>query len=364
MNRIEYDNIIAFHPGYYLKDMLEAWNMTQDEFAKRLDTSGKTVSKLLNGKINLTEEMALSIATVFGTSVTLWLNLNKNFIEKKLEIEKRKRENRQAEVAEKLDYNFFLNLGVVDAVCTPEEKVCELQKFLHVANLATLERNDFLVQTRDSEVLLDTDYFRNANAWVQTALSIEDKTEVEKFSMKKIKKALPEIRRMTGKSPEEVYPRLKRTLADCGIAFVMLPKLGECDICGAVKWDSREKVIMAVNEKSEYRDQFWYTIFHELGNVLEKKVAMLLVSDEEQKLADASDLRREVNEKANQFACDMMISHDKFEAFLEKNQFDKESITAFAKKAGIDPGIVVGQLQRKRILSYHTGLNVLRQKME
>lgn len=33
MNKIEYDNIIAFHPGYYLKDMLEAWNMTQDEFA-------------------------------------------------------------------------------------------------------------------------------------------------------------------------------------------------------------------------------------------------------------------------------------------------------------------------------------------
>lgn len=71
-----------------------------------------------------------------------------------------------------------------------------------------------------------------------------------------------------------------------------------------------------------------------------------------------------MNEKANQFACDMMISHDKFEAFLEKKQFDKESITAFAKKAGIDPGIVVGQLQKKRILSYHTGLNVLRQKME
>lgn len=82
MNKIEYDNIIAFHPGYYLKDMLKAWNMTQDEFAKRLDTTGKTVSKLLNGKINLTEEMALSISMVSGTSVDLWLNLNKNYIEK------------------------------------------------------------------------------------------------------------------------------------------------------------------------------------------------------------------------------------------------------------------------------------------
>ena len=48
------------------------------------------MSDLVNGRINLTGEMALKLSSVFGTSETMWLNLNKNYIEKKLEIEKKK----------------------------------------------------------------------------------------------------------------------------------------------------------------------------------------------------------------------------------------------------------------------------------
>ena len=54
MNKVEHDNIIAFHPGYVIKDILEGEGMSQDELSKRLGTSAKTVSKLINGKIDLT----------------------------------------------------------------------------------------------------------------------------------------------------------------------------------------------------------------------------------------------------------------------------------------------------------------------
>ena len=89
MNKIEYEELIAFHPGYYRKDYIEEQGITQEEFAKRLQTTPKYVSNLVNGRINLTDEMALKMSSVFGTSETMWLNLNKNYIEKKLEIEKR-----------------------------------------------------------------------------------------------------------------------------------------------------------------------------------------------------------------------------------------------------------------------------------
>ena len=35
--------------------------MSQDELSKRLGTSAKTVSKLINGKIDLTREMAMKL---------------------------------------------------------------------------------------------------------------------------------------------------------------------------------------------------------------------------------------------------------------------------------------------------------------
>lgn len=255
-----------------------------------------------------------------------------------------------------------MNLGVVRLAQTADEKVRELQRFLRIANLATLERGDFLVPSLDGTE--GADYFRNANAWVQTALSLENGIEVERFNMRKLKETLPEVRRMTERMPKEAYPELKERMAACGVAFVMLPKLGDCDICGMVKWEDREKVIMAVNEKNEYRDQSWFSIFYELGNILQKKIAMLLVNDEKQRLVKTSNLRMEVDEKANEFACDILISQEQFYSFIEKNRFDESSVTEFANKTGIDPGIVVGRLQRERLISYQTALNALRQRNE
>lgn len=36
MNKIEYENISAFHPGFYIGDLIKDLEMTQDEFAKRI----------------------------------------------------------------------------------------------------------------------------------------------------------------------------------------------------------------------------------------------------------------------------------------------------------------------------------------
>ena len=38
MNKIEYEELIAFHPGYYVKDYIEDQGITQEELAKRLQT--------------------------------------------------------------------------------------------------------------------------------------------------------------------------------------------------------------------------------------------------------------------------------------------------------------------------------------
>ena len=79
---IEYQELIAFHPGYYVKDYIDEQGITQEELAKRLQTTPKYISDLVNGRINLTDEMVLKLSIVFGTSTKLWLNLNQKYIEK------------------------------------------------------------------------------------------------------------------------------------------------------------------------------------------------------------------------------------------------------------------------------------------
>ena len=91
MVKLEYKNQIAFHPGYYIKEILEYEGTSQAELASRLQISEKDMSELLHGKTDLSDEMAMNLSIVFGTSVSLWLNLNQKYLAKKLEIERKNR---------------------------------------------------------------------------------------------------------------------------------------------------------------------------------------------------------------------------------------------------------------------------------
>ena len=43
---VEYHDKIAFHPGYYIKEIVEESGLTQEDFAKRLGTTPKNLCVL------------------------------------------------------------------------------------------------------------------------------------------------------------------------------------------------------------------------------------------------------------------------------------------------------------------------------
>ena len=184
MNKIEYEELIAFHPGYYVKDYIEDQGITQEELAKRLRTTPKYVSDLVNGRINLTDEMVLKLSIVFGTSTTMWLNLNQKYIEKKLEIEKRIQLDKECELVRQIEYKFWVELGLAKATRVATEKVMELQRYFKVSSLSVLSERDFLVQYRTSVPEVTDVNVINANAWVQTAINIGSGMDVEPYDKK------------------------------------------------------------------------------------------------------------------------------------------------------------------------------------
>ncbi|WP_295293655.1 helix-turn-helix domain-containing protein [Veillonella sp.] len=58
-NYIEYNNKMAFHPGYYIQELVEDSGLTQEDFAKRLDTTPKNLSLLIRGEQNLSIDIAV-----------------------------------------------------------------------------------------------------------------------------------------------------------------------------------------------------------------------------------------------------------------------------------------------------------------
>ena len=78
----EYKDIVAFHPGYYIADIIDDMEISQNEFATRMGTTAKTLSKLINGQANISNDLAKKLSVMLGTSVEVWQNLQNTYDQK------------------------------------------------------------------------------------------------------------------------------------------------------------------------------------------------------------------------------------------------------------------------------------------
>ena len=83
----EYKDIVAFHPGYYIADIIDDMEISQNEFATRMGTTVETLSKLINGQANISNDLAKKLSVMLGTSVEVWQNLQNTYDQKLLEIQ-------------------------------------------------------------------------------------------------------------------------------------------------------------------------------------------------------------------------------------------------------------------------------------
>lgn len=64
------------HPGLMVNNLcLKPLNLSVTDAAKALKVTRPTLSKLLNGHIGISPEMAVRLSIVFNTSAEFWVNL-------------------------------------------------------------------------------------------------------------------------------------------------------------------------------------------------------------------------------------------------------------------------------------------------
>jgi addiction module HigA family antidote len=62
-------------PSEVLEDLLECNNLGITEAAKLLDVSRVTLSRLVNGRQDLSTDMAQRLGRLFGNGAAIWINL-------------------------------------------------------------------------------------------------------------------------------------------------------------------------------------------------------------------------------------------------------------------------------------------------
>lgn len=350
----EYKNLSAFHPGYYISELIEDMEMTQGELAKRLDTSPVTISKIINGNMSLSDEMMIKLSIMFGISIKTWMNLQKSYDEKIAEIEKEKRIDGDISVLSQIDYTYFEKIGAVPKEKKALNRITNLCVFFKISSLSILKKKEFLTNFRTAIPNPTEKNIINANAWLQTAQSISYSMQTKPFDEQYLRDHIDEIRNMTVQNIAVSYPRLCEIFNNAGVKFILLPPLKCCGINGAVKWINSETVILAMNNRGLSADKFWFSLLHEIEHVLQKKVTITF-------LATDGNIDDEFERKADEFAQNKLIPKKAYYDFLESGRYTEDSIMLFANEQNVHPGIVVGRLQRDGYIQYYQ-FNNLKEK--
>jgi len=332
-------NIIATPPGATIREQLLDRSLSQKEFAARMGMSEKHISKLINGDVQLTPDVAVRLEMVLGIPAKFWSNLEAIYREKLVKANAENEMDADIELARKLPYKEMAENGWVPETKKPQEKVINLRKYFEVVRLGILQNSQItriacrrLSETEKSDYALI--------AWAQKAKLDARNIATDPIDIKNLSAILAEIRAMTMMNPVDFCPRLIKILAKCGVALVFLPHIGGSFLHGATFYDGN-KIVVGLTVRGRDADKFWFSLFHELAHILYGHIGQAEGTTEDDEIA------------ADEFARNTLIAQDDFDSFTSNHDFSKEAIVRFANLIKVDCGIVVGRLQKEGWIKYN-----------
>lgn len=330
-------SFIAIPPGYTIKEQLEDRSLKQKEFAERMEMSEKHISKLINGEVLLTTDMALRLEMVLGIPCEFWMNLEAIYREKLAKVEAENQMEEDIEIALKFPYNQMALMDWVPKTTTKVDKVINLRKFFEVNRLGLLIENPNLnVLYRRMGENEKSDYA--LMAWAQKAKLEARNLKTLPIHISGLGKHITEFRKMTKEKPEIFCEKLVQILANHGVTVVFLPHIGGSFLHGATFYD-KNKIVLGLTVRGKDADRFWFSFFHEIGHIILKHIDM--------------DYYDAMENEANFFAQTTLIPQREYEEFISANDFTEKRIMDFSNFIEIDAGIVVGRLQKENYISYN-----------
>ncbi|MDE7384082.1 MAG: ImmA/IrrE family metallo-endopeptidase [Treponemataceae bacterium] len=324
---------IATAPGATIKEQLSNRGMSQKEFAIRMDMTEKHISRLINGEVILTPDVANRLEMVLGIPARFWNNLESIYREKILLAEEENRMDKDIALEINYPYAEMENNGWVEKTSVATEKVRNLRKYFEVTELAILQNNNFCQRVACRKLSHTEKSDIGFLVWLQRVRIESRSKETDAINNKLLKENLAEIRKLTCKAPDDFCETLDSLLSSCGIALMYVPHLKGSGIQGATFSDGN-RIVIGMTTRCKDADRFWFSLFHEIGHILLGHLNKAAeITDTEEKEADA-------------FARNALIPSDLYKSFVADNSFSKNSITLFARTVDIAPGIVLGRLQK------------------
>lgn len=349
----------ASPPGQLLQELLERYDISARELARRCGRTPKVFTEIVQGKGPVEPETALQLERVLDVPASLWMALESHY---------RLHLAREAEASNLSDCAWVDNFptrtlferGFISCRTKGPELALELLRFFGAGNFKALKSR--IEQLLAADLRTSPAYgnqLESLAAWLRIGEIVAEKMNPPEFDGNAFKQALRNARALTRKPIAEALPLLRDHCARAGVVFVFEPALGKIATSGASCWLSPRRALIQQSGRYRSDDHFWFTFYHECAHLLLHSRKQVFI-DVMQGKGSASMAQEN---EANAWAADFLIPAAAMRRFIRSFEGGEEEILDFAEDIGIAPGIVVGQLQHNGIVGFKD-MNHLRQRFE
>lgn len=324
-------------PGHVMAQLLESRGWSQQEFAGRMGYTLKHVRDLMNGRAAITAETAMRLESVLGESAQWWLGQEMTFRQQSVRRDSAVTPESIANWLKDLPLKQMINWGWVERRPTQEEQAKACLQFFSVGSLAAWHE----MYSKPVESLAA---FRAASAramrlgavaaWLRKGEMEASAIRARPWNKLTFKVALTAIRELTKEpEPERFLPELEARCADSGVAFVHLRTPEGCPVNGATRFLTADKAMLLLSFRHLRDDVFWFSFFHEAAH---------LILHPERTILEVPAATSAQEHEASSFAEEVLIPEPERHRLRMLNSPSR--ILAFARRIGISPGLVLGQL--------------------
>lgn len=341
---------VVTHPGKLLLSEIGRLDMKQKELALRTGVSEKHISTIINGTKDISASFARKLDVALGAESGTWAKHQAEYDHYMAQLEEENGITEDEFVILKSMHeivNFFLAQGIMHNHCGDSEKVIQLRQTLRVNNLSVIPQITYNASYR-AQVKTSTNVDPYVLfAWLRLCEIYTESVSLDTpYSRELLIGSIAEIKEILFEhDPNEAIRKLKVIFAKCGITFEVVKHFRGAPVQGFIKPTEKGTVILCLTIRGKKADRFWFTLFHEIGH--------LVNGDLNTRFVDFNSVQSETEAKADIFARDTLIDPDLFRAFVASGEYHTlKDIKRFSQTVGVPYWVTIGRLHNDEWLDW------------
>ena len=342
-------------PGDSIRSLMYRRGVTPHHLARHLDGGIDTLRNIFHGTLAIDHETAKALSVNLGGTTAFWLARQENYEQALADAVESLEESEAEEWLRQVLTSGVRPRGRLNEVARRKE----LRRRMAFYSVGTKRAwNVRYGNLREETRYRTSPSFASADGplslWLRQGELEAELVSTQAWNPDELQERLGAIRKLSKISrPTRFLPKLQALCAEAGIAVVFVRAPRGCRVSGASRLLTPEKGLILVSFRFRSDDQFWFTIFHEIGHLILHQ-GMTFVDDER------TDSKSDYEWQANRFASSCIIPALR-EAEFENLTPNRESVIRFSVSVDVAPGLIVGQMQHRGMIGYNR-LNGLKRR--